>query len=70
MEQHGTPPSPGLWRIAAAAHEVGMTPDAFADACDRGDIPIEVIRLGPRQFRYIRASELQAFLRHRNTDLI
>jgi hypothetical protein len=72
MDTHDTQEgsSPGLWRLNAAASMVGLSPDAFAEACDRGDLPIEVIRIGPRGFRYVRVRELAAFLREPNLDLL
>ncbi len=59
----------GLLRIALAAQRVGLSSDAFATACKRGDIPVELLRIGPRGFRYVRARELAAFLNGRNLDL-
>jgi hypothetical protein len=52
----------GLWRIAPAATKLGISPDALEAASLAGTIPIEVLRIGPRSLRYVRFSELQAFL--------
>ena len=55
--------APGLYRLASAAGRVGMSPEALCVACDAGDIPMTVLRIGPRNFRYVRSSELEEFLR-------
>lgn len=55
-------PPPGLWRLASAASRIGMSAKALCAAADAGDIPIEVLRIGPGGLRYVRASEVEAFL--------
>ena len=44
------PPSPGLWRIAAAAKHAGMSVRMFEAACERDDIPVTVVRVGTHRF--------------------
>ena len=56
---------PGLLRLNAAARLVGMPPEALAALCKAGDIPVELLTLGRRGLRYVRASELGAFLHGR-----
>jgi hypothetical protein len=70
MQPHDTRfgASPCLWRIAAAAKFTGMAPGTFAAACRAGQIPVEVVEIGPRGFRYVRADQLMAWLR--NSDLL
>ena len=52
----------GLWRIGPAAAKLGMSADALEAASLDGSIPIEVLKIGPRGLRYVRYSQLQAFL--------
>lgn len=54
--------APGLYRLGAAAARVGMTPETFTAACDAGEIPVKVLRIGPRGLRYVKTTELEAFL--------
>ena len=54
--------SPGLLRLEDALPMLGVKRDVFLSAVDRGDIPIEVLRLGERRLLYVRASELRALL--------
>lgn len=56
---------PALIRLNAAARLVGMTPEALAALCKAGDIPVELLSIGPRGLRYVRASELGAWLHGR-----
>lgn len=53
---------PGLYRIGAAAHLAGLRPEAFARACAAGDIPLEIVVVGPR-LRYVRAEQFQTWLK-------
>lgn len=55
-------PTPGLYRLTAAARRCGMSADTFAAAADRGDIPVRIVRVGPRGLRFVRVTELSAFL--------
>ncbi len=55
---------PGLVRIGFAASCANMRPGVFEDACERGVIPIEVIRVSER-LAYVRATELNDFLKGR-----
>jgi len=61
--QNNYPSSPGLWRIAAAARACSMTVETFAQAVALGDIPCEIVEIGPRGFRFVRVSELKQFLK-------
>lgn len=63
----GNQPSPGLWRIAAAARLAGMDADAFERNSVKGHIPVEVLRIGNR--RFVRVRELAAWLREPNLSL-
>lgn len=57
------PSSPGLYPLHVAARMAGIPIETFANACERGDVPIRLERLGARGLRFIRASELQDWLR-------
>lgn len=57
-----TEPTPGLYRVAYAANRCGLSTEAFVTAADLGDIPVPVLRIGPRALRFVRATELSAFL--------
>jgi hypothetical protein len=59
----GNPSSPGLWRLAAAARMTGLSPDAFAGACRLGQIPVEIVEIGPRAFRFVKADQLTTWLK-------
>ena len=65
MQANDYPNTPGLWRLAAAASHAGLSPRMFADACERGDIPVTVVRIGT--FRFVRCAELGAWLASRRT---
>lgn len=56
---------PGFWplRSALQAHNVRMNDRAFETACERGDIPVRIERLGPAGKRFVRVEELAAWLR-------
>lgn len=51
----------GLWRLAAAAKRAGLSPELFTKACERGEIPVSLVRLGERLV-FVRAAELEAWL--------
>jgi hypothetical protein len=55
------PPSPGLWRLAAAAGFTGLTPHQLLRGCLAGVIPVSIIKLGERS-HFVRADELKAWL--------
>ncbi|ODV42260.1 hypothetical protein AWV79_28210 [Cupriavidus sp. UYMMa02A] len=55
---------PALLRLPAAAKLAGMSPRAFAAACKRGEVPCELLEIGPRN-RFVRAAELGAWLHGR-----
>jgi hypothetical protein len=55
------PSTPGLWRLATAARYAGITPDMLARACMAGEVPVELVRVGPR-LRFVRAEQFQAWL--------
>lgn len=57
-------PSPilGLVRADKAARTAGLSEQIFCSACDQGEIPIRLVRLGGKQTRYVRLAELQSFL--------
>lgn len=61
------PPSAGLWRLAAAAKMAGLSPDTLARSCESGEIPVTLVRLGPR-LRFVRAAELTAYLAARQSE--
>lgn len=61
------PSSPGLWRLSAAAKVVGMSPDTLARGCESGEIPIALVRIGPR-LRFVKAAELSAYLASRPAE--
>lgn len=52
----------GLWRLAAAAKRAGLSPELFTKACERGEIPVNLVRLGERLV-FVRAAELEAWLK-------
>ncbi|MFJ1255985.1 helix-turn-helix transcriptional regulator [Cupriavidus sp. CuC1] len=53
---------PGLYRIAAAAALVGISPDLLESAIKRGEAPLTLLRLGSRRMLFVRAVELHAWL--------
>lgn len=55
------PSSAGFWRLAFAAKVIGMSPYKLARSCERGEIPVTVVRLGPH-LRFVNASEFSAYL--------
>lgn len=57
-----TPATPGLWKLGAAAQMAGMSAAQFEAASARGDIPVQILKIGQGGYRYVRAAELQAFL--------
>lgn len=61
--------TPGLWKLRAAAPQAGLTPELYEAGWLRGEIPVEVLRIGLRQTRYVRAAEHQAWLRTTQTTL-
>ncbi|WP_316150066.1 hypothetical protein [Cupriavidus sp. BIC8F] len=64
MEINQVAPSapPGLYRIAAAAAVVGISVDLLEASIKRGDIPVNLIKLGERGLVFVRAAELHAWL--------
>ena len=50
-----------MWRLSAAAKRAGMSPELFAKACQRGDIPVKIVCLGER-LHFVRIAELEAWL--------
>lgn len=56
------PPAPGLWRIGPAAACASMSVRMFEAAVARGDIPVEIVRVGA--YRFVRCTELAAWLRN------
>lgn len=60
---------PGLWRLGAAARFAGLTPELFEAAAARGDIPVTVEKIGPKETRYVRVAELEAWLGTKHIDL-
>jgi hypothetical protein len=64
LERDDDPPTaPGLWKLRAAAPQAGLTPELYEAGSLRGEIPVEVLRIGVRQTRYVRAAEHQHWLR-------
>lgn len=59
--------SPGLFRLQAAAAMAGMSSPTFEAAVKTGVIPVEIIRTTPRM-AYVRATELNAFLKGKSHD--
>lgn len=68
MHDFRQPGTPGLWRLAAAARAAGMAPELFEAASKSGDIPVAVMRIGPRGLKFVRAAELQEFLAGRTRE--
>ncbi|MBF6987243.1 AlpA family transcriptional regulator [Cupriavidus sp. IK-TO18] len=64
MEINQVAPSapPGLYRLAAAAAVVGISVDLLEASIKRGDIPVNLVRLGERGLIFVRAAELHAWL--------
>ena len=55
-----------LWNFAAAAHLAGITPELLASAIQHGDIPgVEIVTLGPRKVRFVRAEPFLAWIEGR-----
>ena len=54
------PPSPGLWRVGAAARMVGVSPRVLARACQLNVIPVTLVVLGERS-RFVRIDEFEAW---------
>jgi hypothetical protein len=59
------PSTPGLWRLAAAARMAGLAPDTFAKAARLGQIPVEIVEIGPRAFRFVKADQLTQWLKEK-----
>lgn len=52
-----------LWPLKRAAEVAGITPRLFVAAVDRGDMPgVELLLLGARGRRFVRAASLLAYL--------
>lgn len=60
--QSETEPRPGFHRIKYAAAALNMSPEMLESAAERGELALEVIRIGPRRVRFVRASDLQRVL--------
>ena len=60
----------GLLRLEDALRLLGLGRDVFLSAVDRGDLEIEVLRLGERRLQYVRSSEVCALLAGRTTRQI
>lgn len=59
-----------LWNFAAAAQLAGITPELLASAIQHGDIPgVEIVTLGPRKVRFVRAEPFLAWLEGRPFSL-
>ncbi|AVR89532.1 hypothetical protein Tharo_2644 [Thauera aromatica K172] len=56
-----TEPTTGLYRLAAVAALCGMSPALYEAAAVRGEVP-EVLHIGPRGLRFVRALDLNRFL--------
>lgn len=54
---------PGLYRLSAAAAIVGISADLLESAIRRGDVRIDLVKLGERGLLFVRASELHAWLK-------
>lgn len=56
-------PAPALWPLKQAAAVAGLTPKLFAAAVSNGDMPgVELLLLGQRGRRFVRAAELTRYL--------
>ena len=56
-------PCAHLWPLAKAAEVAGLTPKLFVSAVGRGDMPgVEILLLGARGRRFIRAASLMSYL--------
>jgi len=51
-----------LLKLDDALRMLGLRRDVFLSASARGDLPIEVLRLGDRRLQFVKASEVRAFL--------
>ena len=59
-----------LWNFAAAAQLAGITPELLASAIQHGDVPgVEIVTLGPRKVRFVRAEPFLAWLEGRPVSL-
>jgi hypothetical protein len=62
-EQKTTPGHAHLWPLKQAADVAGVSPKLFVAAVDRGDMPgVELLLLGARGRRFVRAASLMAYL--------
>lgn len=62
-EQTPAPAHAHLWPLKRAAQVAGITPKLFVAAVDRGDMPgVELLLLGARGRRFVRAASLLAYL--------
>lgn len=58
-----------LWPLAKAAEVAGLTPKLFVSAVENGDMPgVEILLLGARGRRFIRAASLMAYLESHRKD--
>jgi len=55
----------GLCRLSAGARLARISPELFEAGIEDGAIPLELIRIG-RRFKYVRATDLAAWLAGRN----
>lgn len=60
--------SPAMWRVGAVARQFfGLSEAAFVAACDRGDLPIQVERIGAGRIRMVRSAEVRSYLQARHS---
>lgn len=52
----------GLMRASAAAPMFDLSVNAFCASCESGDLPIRLVRIGPRRLRFVRSAEVHEFL--------
>ena len=63
VEQKTIPGRAHLWPLKQAAQVAGLTPKLFVASVDRGDMPgVELLLLGARGRRFVRAASLMAYL--------
>lgn len=55
--------TPGLWRLKSVAARLGLHPETLAAAAQAGDLPLTLLRIGPRGTRFFRAAEVESFLK-------
>ncbi|AMO36230.1 helix-turn-helix transcriptional regulator [Thauera humireducens] len=63
-----TQSTPGLWRLKTVAARLGLHPETLAAAAEAREVPLTLIRIGPRGIRFFKASEVDAFMRNEGAN--